>query len=205
MAFTFFFRDMHTIDHAVKILVPEVTGRSRIRIWDAGCAMGPEPYTLAMTLAEAMGSFSFKNLYITASDIDENDTFGKIVRDGVYSDEDTKRIPPEIFSKYFQKIDSDELKFRVTENIRGRIEFLKHDLLTLKSIGSGFSLVLCKNVLLHFHPEERIEVLKMFHASLAPEGLLATENTQKIPEQLAPYFQQVTPDAQIFRKVGEMP
>ena len=59
MAFTFFFRDMHTIDHMAKILIPEVSGRSRIRIWDAGCAMGPEPYTLAMILAEAMGQFSF--------------------------------------------------------------------------------------------------------------------------------------------------
>lgn len=202
MAFTFFFRDMHTIDHAVKILVPEVTGRSRIRVWDAGCAMGPEPYTLAITLAEAMGNFSFKNLYITASDIDETDTFGKILKDGIYSDEETKRIPPEIFEKYFEKIEGDVVRFRVTENIRNRIEFQKHDLLSLKPIGIGFSLILCKNVLLHFHPEERVQVLKMFHESLAPEGLLATENTQKLPEELTGYFTQISMDAQIFRKVG---
>jgi chemotaxis protein methyltransferase CheR len=202
MAFTFFFRDMHTLDHLSKILVPEVAGRSRIRIWDAGCAMGPEPYTLAIVLAEAMGNFSYKNLYITATDIDENDVFGEIIKKGIYSDEETKRIPPEILSKYFEPVEGPEVQFRVTEHIRNRIAFQKHDLLTLKSVGSGFSLILCKNVLLHFHPEERIEVLKMFYESLATDGLLATENTQKIPDEMAAFFQQVTPDAQIFRKVG---
>ena len=52
MAFTYFFRDSHTLELTVKHMAPEVMGRSRIRIWDAGCAMGPEPYTLAMFLRE---------------------------------------------------------------------------------------------------------------------------------------------------------
>ncbi len=201
MAFTFFFRDMHTIDHMAKILAPEVSGRSRIRVWDAGCAMGPEPYTLAIILAEAMGNFSFKNLYITASDIDEQDTFGKIIIDGIYSEEETKRIPPDIFEKYFEKLATSPPTFKVISQIRDRIQFQKHDLLSLQPIGSGYSLIMCKNVLLHFQPAERIEVLKMFHASLAPEGLFATENTQKIPSEISHLFTQVMPDVQLFRKV----
>ncbi|MGA7720290.1 MAG: CheR family methyltransferase [Ignavibacteriaceae bacterium] len=204
MAFTFFFRDMHTIDHMAKILIPEVSGRSRIRIWDAGCAMGPEPYTLAMILAEAMGQFSFKNLYITATDIDEQDAFGKIIIDGVYSDEETKRIPPEIFAKYFEVQPSDPPTFKVISAIRERIQFQKHNLLTLQPVGSGFSLILCKNVLLHFQPAERIEVLKMFHSSLATGGLFATENTQKIPGEINHMFNQVIPDVQLFRKVEQV-
>ncbi len=201
MAFTFFFRDTHTIDHAVKILVPEVSGRSRIRIWDAGSAMGPEPYTLAIFLAEAMGNFSFKNLMITATDIDEQDQFCGIIKEGIYSDEETKRIPKEIFDKYFEEAKEKPGHFKVVDLIRNRIEFQKHDLLTLQSIGQSFSLVLCKNVLLHFQPAERIEVIKMFHKSLAPGGLFATEHTQKMPEEIAHMFQQVVPDAQLFRKV----
>jgi chemotaxis protein methyltransferase CheR len=204
MAFTFFFRDMHTIDNMVNILVPEVSGRSRIRVWDAGCAMGPEPYTLAMILAEAMGHFSFKNLYITATDIDEQDVFGKIILEGVYSDEETKRIPPEIFEKYFEALPTTPPTFKILDLIRERIQFQKHNLLSLQSIGSGFSLILCKNVLLHFQPAERIEVIKMFHASLATGGLLATENTQKLPAELSPLFTQVIPDVQLFRKTEDV-
>lgn len=201
MAFTFFFRDMHTIDHAIKVLVPEVSGRSRIRVWDAGCAMGPEPYTLAIMLAEAMGNFSFKNLHIIASDIDEQDTFGKIILDGIYSDEETKRIPPEIFTKYFEALPTNPPTFKVVNLIRDRIKFLKHNLLSLKLIESGFSLILCKNVLLHFQPAERIEVMKMFHSSLATGGLLATENTQKLPSELSHLFAPIFGDVQLFRKL----
>ncbi|HPB55993.1 MAG TPA: CheR family methyltransferase, partial [Candidatus Aminicenantes bacterium] len=68
MAFTFFFRDNHTLEQLVKHLLPTVQGRSNIKIWDAGCAMGPEPYTLAILFAEKMGKFAFKNVRIDASD-----------------------------------------------------------------------------------------------------------------------------------------
>lgn len=201
MAFTFFFRDLHTIDHIAKILVPEVSGRSRIRVWDAGCAMGPEPYTLAITLAENMGNFSFKNLMITATDIDECDTFGNIIKEGVYSEEETKRIPEDIFAKYFEKIDNGQTGFKIVDLIRDRVQFQKHNLLSLESIGNNFSLILCKNVLLHFQQPERIEVIKMFHNSLMPGGLVAWEQTQKLPEELSHLFQQVVTDAQIYRKL----
>jgi chemotaxis protein methyltransferase CheR len=76
MAFTYFFRDSHTLELTVKHMAPEVMGRSRIRIWDAGCAMGPEPYTLAILCAENLGKFAFKNLSIQATDVDEANNFG---------------------------------------------------------------------------------------------------------------------------------
>ena len=140
MAFTFFFRDLHTIEHIARILAPEVSGRSRILVWDAGCAMGPEPYTLAIVLAENMGSFAFKNLLITATDIDDCDTFGNIIKEGIYSDEETKRIPEEIFARYFQKAEGATEKYRIIDSIRERIKFQKHNLLSYKSVGENFSL-----------------------------------------------------------------
>ena len=73
--------------------------------------------------------------------------------------------------------------------------------MSFQEIGQGYSLVLCKNVLLHFQPQERIEVLKMFHRALAPGGFFATEQTQEMPPELAPLFQRVIPDGQLFRKV----
>lgn len=201
MAFTFFFRDTHTLDHAAKVLTPDVAGRSRIRVWDAGCAMGPEPYTLAIILAEMMGNFSFKNLQILATDIDETDTFGKIIKEAVYSKEETERIPVNILEKYFEKVTEKTGYHKVTDVIRDRISFQKHDLLTLSPIGEGFSLIVCKNVLLHFQPAERIEVIKMFHRSLSANGLFVSENTQKMPEELKGHFQQVVTDAQLYRKL----
>ncbi len=101
MAFTFFFRDMQILELIVKHALPGLAGRSRIRIWDAGCAMGQETYSLAIMLAENMGHFSFGNVQIYATDVEENRSFGDTVRSGVYSDEDLKRIPPHLLEKYF--------------------------------------------------------------------------------------------------------
>ena len=42
----------------------------------------------------------------------------------------------------------------------------------------------------------------MFHKALAPGGYLATENTQKLPPEVAHLFEQVVPDAQVFKKIG---
>lgn len=199
MAFTFFFRDMQILELAMQHVVPSAIGRSRVRVWDAGCAMGPELYSLAIMFAEHMGQFAFKNLIIHATDIDEQDTFGAIIREGAYPEDELKRVPEGIFDKYF-KPDSRAGYFRVIDSIRERIVFQRHNLLSLETIGNGFSLVLCKNVLLHFQPEERIKVISMFHKALAPMGHLAMEQTQKMPPEIAPLFEQVAANGQIFQK-----
>lgn len=201
MAFTYFLRDLQTLEHMVRHVVPYTVGRSHVRVWDAGCAMGQEPYSLAMLFAENMGHFGFKNLYIHATDLDDCSVFGDIIRTGVYQEEEVKRMPGDLLEKYFRP-DEKAGYFRICELLRSRIQFQRHDLLSLKPVGDGFSLVLCKNVLLHFQHAERIEVIRMFHRALAPGGFFATEQTQKMPAEVAHLFEQVTADAQIFRKVG---
>jgi len=111
MAFTFFFRDQHVLDLAVQHLLPEIAGRSRPSIWDAGCAMGQEPYTLAILLAKQMGKFAFNNLRILATDIDESGQFGQIVGAGDYAREEVDRMPAGVRAfpiNYWDGITADE-------------------------------------------------------------------------------------------------
>ena len=65
MAFTFFFRDLPVIEHAATHAVKLAAGRMKMKVWDAGSAMGQEPYTLAIVLAEKMGKFAFKTFTLT--------------------------------------------------------------------------------------------------------------------------------------------
>ncbi|HLP14632.1 MAG TPA: CheR family methyltransferase [Bacteroidota bacterium] len=199
MAFTFFFRDTHVLDLIAEHVIPDLSGFSRVRVWDAGCAMGPEPYTLAIYFAEHMGKFAYRNLRIDASDIDESGNFREIIEAGVYASEGLQRIPQNLLAKYFTKLDGTDA-YIVVEEVRQRLVYHKHDLLTLQPIGSGYHLILCKNVLLHFQPAERVAVMKMFHQSLTVGGFFATEQTQKLPEELEPYFEQITISGQLFRK-----
>ena len=102
MAFTYFFRDLQTLELVRDHVIPALRSRRFIQIWDAGCAMGPEPYTLAIVLRENMGA-TFGNVRIYATDIDESGHFGEIVTNGIYPEEQVKRIPKEIFERYFRE------------------------------------------------------------------------------------------------------
>ena len=176
-----------------------MAGRNHPRIWDAGVAMGQEPYTLSILFAERMGHFAFNNLRIEATDVESTGQFAQTIEAGLYPKEELSRLPEGMLDKYFEPAGKPGL-FRVIDKVKQRVAFQWHDLLSFKEIGQGFSLVVCKNVLLHFQPLERIEVLKMFHRALAPGGLFATEQTQEMPRELAPLFERVVPDGPLFRK-----
>ena len=201
MAFTYFFRDHQTIEQALGSLIPFITGRSRIRVWDAGCASGQEPYTLALMMAERMGTSIFKNVEIHATDIDESNLFGKIIGDGIYSGQELQRIPPELLKKYFIPIPGDN--YQINVNIRNKLIFKRENLLELKPTVMEVSMVICKNVLLHFSSEQRVEVIKLFHSALSDGGYFVTEQTQKMLAETAPLFEQVSGNAQVFRKISK--
>lgn len=198
MAFTFFFRDFDCLELAVKHLIAGCLGRSRVRVWDAGCAMGQEPYTLAILLAEKVGTFAFRNLEIFATDYDR--PLLDIVSAGIYQPEEVQRIPPVLFNKYFEPIEGSR-QYRVTEMLRNCVKPRYHDLKSFVPIRDGFSLIVCKNVLLHFQQDERAEVIRMFYKALEPGGLFVTEHTQKMPKEVTSFFQQIALDGQLFRKV----
>jgi chemotaxis protein methyltransferase CheR len=200
VAFTFFFRDQQVLEKAVEHCLPIMAGRNHPRIWDAGAALGQEPYTLAILFAERMGHFAFNNLRIDATDVENTGHFARAIAAATYQEEELSRLPEGFLNRYFEK-NGKPGTFRVVERVRQRVVFQCHDLLSLKEIGGDYSLVVCKNVLLHFRPRERVEVLKMFHRALAAGGYLVTEHTQEMPPELATMFARVIPDGQLFRKL----
>jgi chemotaxis protein methyltransferase CheR len=199
MAFTFFFRDTQTLELAVHYSLPRFAGRAKVRIWDAGCATGPEVYSLAILFAEKMTHFGFRNLRFEATDIDETGCFATVVREASYASSDLERIPPAIREKYF--IPASGGRLEVVQSVRERVNFRRHDLLSQEAIGEGFSLIVCKNVLLHFTPEQRERTIRMFYDALEPGGCLAMEQTQKLPPGTEHLFQQLVADAQLFTKI----
>jgi len=198
VAFTFFLRDRQTLDVIAHMVLPALRGYRYVHVWDAGCAHGPEVYSLAMLLRENMTHFGFRNIRILATDID--DRFGRIVTEGVYPERELRRIPPALMEKYFQPAGTPG-HFRICDEIRQSVSFVQHDLLTLRPPRSGFHLIVCKNVLLHFPPMRRVDVVRMFHDSLAEGGFFATEHTQPLPDTGGLAFERITSNAQVFRKL----
>lgn len=201
MAFTYFFRDMQTLEMIRDYAVPALRTKRYINIWDAGCAMGPEPYSLAIILRENMGNMVFRNVKIFATDIDGSNLFKTIIESGEYPREQLERIPSDIFGRYFFRVEDTD-NYRISEDIVKSLNFIKHDLLSLSPVKNDFSLILCKNVLLHFTHEQRVKVIRMFYDNLLDDGFFVTEQTQSIPAELDGFFQQVVPNAHVYRKVS---
>lgn len=200
MAFTFFFRDSQTLETAIDHALPGMLGQSYIHIWDAGCANGPEPYTLAMLLRSRLSDVVFRNARIYATDNEPTGAFGRQVTAAIYPEEQLRRLPVEHFKRYFRPA-GDAGFFRVVEELREKVQFSQHDLLSLTPVREGITMIVCKNVLMHFTEDQRCAVLRMFHRSLCEDGLLVMEHTQKVPDALQRLFQQVTACAQVYTKM----
>src|SRR3954463_2004094 len=102
---TSFFRDPPAWDFLAEGVIPRLlrdhAADKPLRVWSAGCASGEEPYTIAMTLAEAMGDEAFKaQVKIYASDLD--DAALATARQGVYSNDALKTVPEALVDKYFE-------------------------------------------------------------------------------------------------------
>ena len=200
MGFTFFYRDRHTLEQLVNQMVIGSNKDYPFKVWDAGCSNGAEPYTFAMILKEKIGKEWFSKIKIIATDIDEYSNFEKIIPAGIYPKSDLERMPEEIFHKYFIKYD-DFNRYIIIDEIKSKIQYIKHNLLSLEPVEINFDVIICKNVLLHFSNQERIDVFKMFHKVLNKNGLLATEQTQELPVELADLFEKVIPNANIYKKI----
>lgn len=199
MAFTYFFRDLQTLEAVRDHVLPELKTKQFIDIWDAGCAMGQEPYSLSMILNDSMGYMYFRNVKILATDIDESNRFEEIIERAVYPEELIQRIPKGIFDRHFNPAGQPG-QYQLNEVIRKSVTFKKHDLLTLEPPGSGFGLIVCKNVLLHFNDIQRRDVIRMFYEALADDGYLALEQTQKLPPETKRIFEPIVSNAQVFKK-----
>lgn len=198
MAFTFFFRDLDAIKLIPDYVLPEISVKKNIKLWDAGCANGSEIYSILIHLKETLNEEQFKKISICASDIDTSSRFKKIIEEGTYKKNQISSVPPDILQKYFVQDNENPDIYIISENLRKKVSYQKHDLLSLNAIGRDFDLIICKHVLQHFSNEEQADVLKMFYDSLTDKGFLLCEYSQEIP--LNSYFTRVTPEKNLYQK-----
>jgi chemotaxis protein methyltransferase CheR len=198
MAVTYFFRDWQTLELLVQRALPTLCGQTAVHVWDAGCANGAEPYTLAMLLREQMTDRVFRNVRILATDLDPD--CGPQIAAGIYAKHEIERIPHGIRQRYFQAIGAPGY-MQVVDEVRDKVSFAQHDLLSLEPPRNDFSLIVCKNVLVDFEEEERRQVFGTFHRALLSSGFLATEHTLRMPEGAESLFEPISRYAQVYRRL----
>lgn len=181
---TSFFREPHHFDFIRDRLVPECVARAnagaprRIRIWSAACSMGHEPWSIAMTLANALGSFSGWDVRILASDLDTNVL--ATAQEATYDELAIEDIPASFRSKYLEGAPSG--MYRVIAPLRSLVTFRRMNLVSPEtwSIRTKFDLVMCRNVAIYF---DRPTQKKVFHALadlLTPSGYLMSGHSENL-------------------------
>src|SRR3954466_12077784 len=168
---TGFFRDPPAWDYYRDEIVPRllegVGPGEPIRVWCAACAAGQETYTMAMVLAEALGTEAYlQRVKIYATEVDE-DALNQ-ARQASYGPKDVEAIPKDLLSRYFEQGDR---RYTFRKDLRRTVIFGRNDL-TQDAPISRIDLLTCRNTLMYFNAETQARILNRFHFALNPWGYL---------------------------------
>ena len=165
---TAFFREAHHFpvlaEHARK-------HSGEYRVWSAAASTGEEPYSLAITLADTLGTAPGR-WKVFASDID-TEVLEK-ARSGIYRLEELKTLSPQQLQRYFMRgTGPHDGLVRVRQDLANQVEFASLNLLQKQyDIGGPFDAIFCRNVMIYFDKDTQQEILRRFVPLLKPDGLL---------------------------------
>jgi chemotaxis protein methyltransferase CheR len=170
-----------------------------LRIWSAGCSSGQEPYSMAMVLAETLGSLSPQKIEIWASDLSLE--MLRIAAGAIYTTRDVQGVSPTRLRRFFLLGRGPRHgSFRVVPEIRDLVKFRHIDLRNPTwQVPNDFPIVFCRNVSIYFAEDERLTLLNRLAQHLRPGGWLATGNGEILPE-VPPSLRKHSPS--LFQKEG---
>ncbi len=174
---TAFFREPHHFpllkEHVLSLR------KKPLRLWCSAASTGEEPYTMAMTMIDAFGSYK-PPIEIIATDIDTN-VLTK-ARAGIYSLERVEKLPPETLKRFFLKGTGKNNGFvQVRKELRDLISFRTLNLLDEQwPINGTFDVIFCRNVMIYFDKDTQYKILKRFAPMLESHGLLFAGHSESL-------------------------
>ncbi|MEN3346594.1 MAG: chemotaxis protein methyltransferase CheR [Bradyrhizobium sp.] len=194
---TFFFRDKVPFDHFRDTIMPDVlkarAARRSVRIWCAAGSTGQEPYSLAMSLKEMGAALAGWRVDIVATDLSQ-EVLEKS-KAGIYSQFEVQRgLPIQMLVKYFKQ--SGEL-WQINPELRSMVQHRQLNLLHDFGQLGTFDVIFCRNVLIYFDQDTKINVLNRLARSMEADGFLVlgaaetvvglTDSFRPVPERRGLY------------------
>lgn len=187
---TSFFREAHHFpvlaEHVRKATQP-------VTVWCAAASTGEEPYSLAITLMEALGDRA-NSAKVIATDIDTA-VLAKASA-GVFTMEQVSRLSGERLRRFFNKgTGSNAGKVRIRPEVAALVKFSRLNLLDIGwSIKEPVDAIFCRNVMIYFDKPTQKKILDRFAPLLKPNGLLFaghSENASLVNQTFKPLGQTV--------------
>ncbi len=207
---TLWFRDDGPWKILREILIPEYFqllkegGRRQIRIWSAASSTGQEPYSVAMSILQAIddaGDPSLKDEQFEVFGTDLSPSALFVANSGRYDPMSISRgLDPASKEKFFDQVGG---VHSVCDRVRERVKFKRFNLMDSYAEFGRFDLVLCRNVLIYFAPELKRDIVERIADTLQEGGSFIVGASESLQGCLHRYTMQMS-DGQIYyrRKPG---
>lgn len=179
--FTSFYREK---DH-FELLTRELRARAdagaqRVRVWCAAAATGEEPWTLALTLTEALAGTSI-DYKLLATDISTRALAAAVA--GRYNARILSQVPPKLRSRFFvaEPEHDGEPTWSVSDELRRVVLFRRLNLARAPfPLTGGLDVVFCRNVMIYFDQPVRQALVAEMERLLRPGGLLVIGHSETL-------------------------
>lgn len=171
---TDFFREPAHFQVLAELAIPDLLnlreGRDPLlKVWSAACSTGPEPYTLAMVLAEiAKHRFRFAIL--------GTDICGEVLKDArhaVYSEDVVEPVPEYMKHRYLMRSRGTGGRFRIVPELRRVVRFEHLNLMDSRyPFDRDVDVIFLRNVLIYFDKPSQRSVVERLLSHLRPGGYL---------------------------------
>ena len=165
-----------------------------LRVWSAGCATGEEPYSIAMTVADALEFADAWNIHLLATDVSREAL--DHAEKGEYEARELEPLNPRQREQYFSAANG---KYTVKPRLRNMVTFAPMNLAQVVYMGK-FDCIFCMNVLIYFSEERQAQLIQRFHEYLEPGGYLFLGHAESIARADVPFETHVYRDSRIYQK-----
>ncbi len=155
-------------------------GQKKFRIWCAASSSGEEPYTLAMSMKEALGHDHQVDIKLLATDI-STDILRK-AKSGTYSEEKMIEVPKNLLIKYFLKIKKDgNVYYEASPALKNMISFKRLNLSTPPFPMKGpLDFIFCRNVMIYFDNIVRQNLIDDCYRLLKKNGYFIVGHSESL-------------------------
>jgi chemotaxis methyl-accepting protein methylase len=201
-----FFRSRYTFQQLARLVLPGLVahkikrGERSLSFWSAACACGEEPYSIAILLADFLGSqLTEFEIAVHASDINRQALAG--AEAGLYHPKELEGLPPPTLARHFSRNGDGYL---VKSHIRRMVSFSHFDLVSGRPPPfTPLDCVFCCNILIYLQRELQEKVLSLVYDSLATPGYLVLGEVETPTDNLRPRLECLNARAKIYKKSGK--
>jgi chemotaxis methyl-accepting protein methylase len=196
-----FFRNSDTFQQVARLVLPELLsekvkrGQRGLSFWSAACALGEEPYSIAIMLAEFLGHrLTEFNISIYATDISRQ-ALGK-AQAGKYRN--TEGLSETLLNSYFTHCDGG---YKVGNGVRRMVKFSYFNLLAIKTpLLTNVDCIFCCNILIYLQKQLQERVFNLLYNSLAVPGYLVLGEAETPTDSLFGKLECLDAKAKIYKR-----